>query len=209
MSTVQCYERNERIRDYLSLVRPIAKRFSYKSGCDCDDLIQVGCLGLIQASHRFNQTRAGSFNVFARLHIRGAILHYLRDSSGLVRLPRQVEERALKIRASSEQFLSPDDQIIKQQYKYKTKWVELNEEYLPDSKFYWKDIERSEQYEQIHLALKTLTQDEQDIVRLVVVEGASLRTAGKKLGVSAMTIQRRLKRALAGLRDLLNSDQSA
>ena len=124
-------------------------------------------------------------------------------------MPRQVEERALKIRNNSEQFLSPDDQIIKQQYKYKTKWIELNEEYLPDRKLYWKAIERSEQYEQIHLALKTLTQDEQDIVRLVVVEGASLRTAGKKLGVSAMTIQRRLKRALAGLRDLLNSDQSA
>ena len=67
----------------------------------------------------------------------------------------------------------------------------------------------SEQYEQIQLALKTLTQDEQDIVRLVVVEGASLRTAGKNLGVSAMTIQRRLKRALAALRDLLNLDQSA
>ena len=98
MSTVQCYERNERIRDYLSLVRPIAKRFSYKSGCDCDDLIQVGCLGLIQASQRFKQTQVGSFNVFAKLHIRGAILHYLRDSSSLVRLPRQVEERALKLR---------------------------------------------------------------------------------------------------------------
>ena len=145
MSTVQCNERDERIRDYLSLVRPIAKRFSYKSGCDCDDLIQVGCLGLIQASHRFNQTQAGSFNVFAKLHIRGAILHYLRDSSGLIRLPRQVEERALKLRDKSEQFLGPDDQIIKQQYKYKTKWVELNEEYLPDRKFCWKAIERSEQ----------------------------------------------------------------
>ena len=113
MSTVQCYERNERIRDYLSLVRPIAKRFSYKSGCDCDDLIQVGCLGLIQASHRFNQTQADLFNVFAKLHIRGAILHYLRDSSDLVRLPRQVEERALKLRDKSEQVLSTDDQIFK------------------------------------------------------------------------------------------------
>ena len=80
MSTVQCYERNEQIRDYCALVRSIAKQFSYKSGCDCDDLIQVGCLGLIQASHRFNQTQAGSLNVFAKLHIRGAILHYLRDS---------------------------------------------------------------------------------------------------------------------------------
>ena len=124
-------------------------------------------------------------------------------------MPRQVEERALKLRDKSEHVLSPGDQIIKQQYKYKSKWVELDEEYLPDRKFCWKAIERSEQYEQIQLALKTLTQDEQDIVRLVVVEGASLRTAGKNLGVSAMTIQRRLKRALARLRDLLASDQSA
>ncbi len=179
MSTVQCNERNERIRDYLSLVRPIAKQFSDKSGCDCDDLIQVGCLGLIQASHRFNQAQAGSFNVFAKLHIRGAILHYLRDISGLIRLPRKVEECALKLRDKSEQSLGPDDQMIKQQYKYKTKWVELNEEYLPDRKFCWKAIERSEQYEQIQLTLKSLTQDEQDIIRLVVVEGASLRSLAR------------------------------
>ena len=103
MFTVQCYERNERICDYLSLVRPIDKQFSYKSGCDYDDLIQVCCLGLIQSSHRFNQTKAGSFDVFAKIHIRGAILHYLRDSSCLVRLPWQVEERALRLRDNSEQ----------------------------------------------------------------------------------------------------------
>ena len=88
MSTVQCYERNEQIRDYCTLLRPIAKQFSCKSGCNCDDLTQVGCAGLIQASHRFNQTQADLFNVFAKLHIRGAILHYSRDNSDLVRLPR-------------------------------------------------------------------------------------------------------------------------
>ena len=98
MSMVQCYERNEQIRDYLSLVRQIAKQFSYKSGCDCDDLIQVGCVGLIQASHRFNQTQADFFDVFTKHHIRGAILHYLRDSSDFVRFPRQVEECAVKLR---------------------------------------------------------------------------------------------------------------
>ena len=59
------------------------------------------------------------------------------------------------------------------------------------------------------MSLKNLTQGEQDIVRLVVVEGGSLRAAGKKLGVSVITIKCRLKRLLAGLRDLLNSDQSA
>ena len=75
---------------------------------------------------------------------------------------------------------------------------------MPDRKFCWKEaIERSEQYEQIQLALKILTQDEQDIVRFAVVEGASLRTAGKNLGVSVLTIQCRLKRTQARLRDFL------
>ena len=123
MSKVECHERNERIRDYLSLVRPITKGFSYRSGCDCDNLFQVGCLGLINASDRFNQTQASSFNVFAKLHIRGAILHYLRDSASLVCLPRQVEERSLKIRDKSEQVLSTEDQVIRQQYKHKSNWV--------------------------------------------------------------------------------------
>ena len=76
MSTVQCYERNEQIRDYCTLLRPIAKQFYCKSGCNCDDLIQVGYAGLIQASHRFNQTQADLFNIFAKLHIRGTILQY-------------------------------------------------------------------------------------------------------------------------------------
>ena len=124
-------------------------------------------------------------------------------------MPRQVEEYALKLRDKSEECLGPDDQIIKRQYKYKTKLVELKKESLLDRKFYWRAIERSEKYKQIQLSPKSLTQDEQDIIRLVVVEGASLRTAGKKLSDSAMTFKRRLKRALASLRDLLNSDQSA
>ena len=43
----------------------------------------------------------------------------------------------------------------------------------------------------------------------VVIEGASLRVAGKKHGVSAMTMQRRLKRALAQLRlELVDQDSS-
>ena len=64
MPKVQHQERNHRIQKYLSLVQPIARRFAYRSGCDCDDLIQVGCLGLIKASQRYIQTEKNSFHVF-------------------------------------------------------------------------------------------------------------------------------------------------
>lgn len=209
MPKIQHQERNLRIQQYLSLVQPIARRFAYRSGCDCDDLIQVGCLGLIKASQRFKQTEEASFHVFARSHIRGAILHYLRDSASLVRLPRLVEERALLLREKNELSLCPADQLIRQSYKYKTKWRELDEQFIAASSNSLVDIETKEKANTIKLALQELAMNERIIIQLVIVEGVSLRKAGKKLGVSAMTIQRRLKRALADLRQRLTTNQSA
>ena len=83
MTNVQQKQRNSRVQKYLSLVQPIAKRYAQRSGCDCDDLIQVGYLGLIQASQRFEQTKGTVFNVFAKPDLLGAILHYLRDRAAL------------------------------------------------------------------------------------------------------------------------------
>ena len=50
MPNVQQKQRNSRVQKYLSLVQSIAKRHAHRSGCDYDDLIQVGHLGLIQTS---------------------------------------------------------------------------------------------------------------------------------------------------------------
>ena len=127
MPKVQQQQRNHRIQKYLSLVQPIARRYSYQSGCDCDDLTQVGCLGLIQASQRFELKHGDSFPAFAKPHIRGAILHYLRDHMSLVRLPRGVEERAIKIRGKDERTLNNTDRLILQNYKFKSNWIELDD----------------------------------------------------------------------------------
>ena len=70
------------------------------------------------------------------------------------------------------------------------------------------NIERRAHVAEINRALQKLNKSDQNIIRLVIFEGNSLRLAGKAIGVSAMTVQRRLKRALATLRDRLNSDQS-
>jgi predicted DNA-binding protein (UPF0251 family) len=66
-------------------------------------------------------------------------------------------------------------------------------------------MELKEQNQKIKLAMKKLAKNEQIIIQLVIVEGNSLRKTGKIIGVSAMTVQRRLKRALAQLRDLLTT----
>jgi RNA polymerase sigma-B factor len=208
MPNVQQQQRNHRIQKYLSLVQPIARRYSYQSGCDCDDLTQVGCLGLIQASQRFKLNNGNSFPAFAKPHIRGAILHYLRDHLSLVRLPRGVEERAIKIRGKDERTLNNIDRLILQNYKYKSNWIELDEECVIGKSNGSDDMEVKEQNQKIKWAIKKLAKNEQIIIQLVIVEGNSLRKTGKVIGVSAMTVQRRLKRALAQLRELLTVDQS-
>ncbi|ABB26094.1 possible type 3 alternative RNA polymerase sigma factor [Synechococcus sp. CC9902] len=206
MPKVQQQQRNHRIQKYLSLVHPIARRYSYQSGCYCDDLTQVGYLGLIQASQRFKLTHGNSFPAFAKPHIRGAILHYLRDHVSLVRLPRGVEERAIKIRGHNERTLNNIDQLILQNYKFNSNWKELNEDCVGGTCNGSDDMEFKEQNRKIELAMKKLAKNEQIIIQLVIFEGNSLRKAGKIIDVSAMTVQRRLKRARAQLRDLLTTD---
>jgi RNA polymerase sigma factor for flagellar operon FliA len=54
-----------------------------------DDLIQVGCIGLIQALESFDPSRGASFETYARLRIRGAMLDELRRMDWLSKLSRQ------------------------------------------------------------------------------------------------------------------------
>ena len=52
---------------------------------DVDELIQVGMIGLIEASRSFDATRGVDFEIFARTRIRGAILDEVRRISVLPR----------------------------------------------------------------------------------------------------------------------------
>ena len=208
MSNVQQQTRNNRIKKYLPLVYPIATHYAHRSGFDRDDLVQVGCFGLIQASQRFDKTKGRPFQVFARPHIRGAILHYLRDGVSLVRLPRCIEERAIKIRATDEQSLNPSDQLIQQEYRFKSKWVELKEEQIETQQNCWSEIERRESSSSINKAFFELNPKDQKCIQLVILEGLSLRVAGRKMGISAMTVQRSVKRALRQLSGSLKQIQS-
>ena len=123
-------------------------------------------------------------------------------------MPRHVEERALLLKVENEQTLSAADQLIRMSYRYKTTWVELDEEFMTGKSEGLQNIERREQVAEISRALQKLSKIDQSINHLVIFKGNRLRLAGKTIGVSAMTVQRRLKQALATLRGRLKSDQS-
>jgi RNA polymerase sigma factor for flagellar operon FliA len=54
-----------------------------------EDLVQVGCIGLIQALDGFNPQAGASFETYARLRIRGAMLDELRRMDWLSKQSRQ------------------------------------------------------------------------------------------------------------------------
>lgn len=84
--------RQELIRLNLPLVRQVALRLAPRTDLDLDDLIQIGCLGLIRAVDGFDPARQAALSSFAVPFIRGAMLRYLRDQHGCLRPPRRLRE---------------------------------------------------------------------------------------------------------------------
>jgi RNA polymerase sigma-B factor len=72
---------------HLALAEALAERWS-RRGNDRLDLRQVAYLALVKAARRFDCRAGSAFAAFAAAYIRGELLHYLRDSARLVRIPR-------------------------------------------------------------------------------------------------------------------------
>ena len=131
------------------------------------------------------------FEVYAKPHIRGEILHYLRDGVALVRLPRGVEEEGLRLSRRRSEHLNPREQMVLEHYRGKQKWSSLDHAIHPETSD--------------HMA--SLPPLERSAVEATVLEGLSLRAAAHRFQVSAMTIQRRLKRGLGQMARSLEKDQ--
>ena len=147
--------RNRQIQDNLHLVRPIARHYAQQTGLESDDLLQVGYLGLIKAYNRYDAKRGAPCPSFAKPHIRGAILHYLRDRVGLIRLPRAVEERAIQmVRSSEDSALSPADALVVDHYRSKQEWVEYNDDLILDTSQDIDLLDRSEAWSMVNENLR-------------------------------------------------------
>ncbi|MEP7335710.1 MAG: sigma-70 family RNA polymerase sigma factor, partial [Actinomycetota bacterium] len=64
--------REQLIEHYMSLVRSLARRYSYR-GEQLDDLVQIGAIGLIKAIDRFDLDRGVELTTYATPNIIGEI----------------------------------------------------------------------------------------------------------------------------------------
>ncbi len=76
---------------HLPLVRSVAARYA-SLGLPFDDLVQEGCVGLLEAIDRWDRARGVPFEAFARFRVRVAIRDALTARARLIRLPKHVVE---------------------------------------------------------------------------------------------------------------------
>lgn len=215
--------RNGRVDRYRQLVRPIALHYAGCSPEPLDDLIQVGLMGLLRAAELFNEASATPFDAFARPHIRGAILHYLRDRLQPIRLPRRLQEqldrrrRCIADLRETTGFAPPDEQLRLAMGLSANQWGQLERARLLN-KLMPLDADLMEQIaaepsedaplaEDTGAALEALGGLDPAlaaVVQRVVLAGWSYRRTAQQLAISPMTVQRRLHKGLALLRQKLN-----
>jgi RNA polymerase sigma-B factor len=88
--------RDALVERYLPLARQLARRYQ-RPDEPIDDLMQVASLGLVKAVDRFDTSRDVAFSSYAVPTILGEIKRHFRDRTWSVRVPRDLQEMALKV----------------------------------------------------------------------------------------------------------------
>jgi RNA polymerase sigma-B factor len=95
--------REQLIEQYMSLVRSLARRYSYR-GEQLEDLVQIGAIGLIKAIDRFDVNRGVELTTYATPNIIGEIKRHFRDRGWAVRVPRGLQELNIQLSRLVEQL---------------------------------------------------------------------------------------------------------
>lgn len=90
--------RNKLAEENSKLVHKVVHRMAALCREPYEDLHQIGYIGLLKASERFNPSTGNAFSSFAVPYIQGEIQHYLRDQWQTIKLPRNAIETKAKIR---------------------------------------------------------------------------------------------------------------
>lgn len=228
--------RNQIMEVNLGLVRKEAHHWTAQCNESFEDLSQVGCLGLIRAIERFDVGKGNAFSSFAIPYVRGEIQHFLRDKSNCVRIPRRWLDLGRQAIAVQQEFrlkydrAATDEEIAQILAVPLADWQETklalqNRELVSlDTKVNGDDDGqvnlgdclahhefRSFQLsleDQIRLqqALAGLEERTRRIVEFVFLHDFTHKEAAEMMGVSVITVSRRIKQGIGALKKALNTE---
>ncbi|MEM9162627.1 MAG: RNA polymerase sigma factor SigF [Cyanobacteria bacterium P01_F01_bin.4] len=227
--------RNELVQMNIGLVRREAHHWLYHSTEGFDDLMQVGSLGLIRAIERFDISKGYAFSSFAIPYIRGEIQHYLRDKGAIVRIPRRWQslqhQSARVIRQLQEDLdRKPTDQEVADQLSISVEeWQEVKiasrnrlllsldapiqdedsgtaslSDLLPDPKYRSFQLAQEDRI-RLQQAMSQLERRTREVLEFVFLHDLTQKETAERLGISAVTVSRRVKSGLKRMRTLMTS----
>ena len=226
--------REQLIEQYMSLVRSLARRYSYR-GEQLEDLVQIGAIGLIKAIDRFDLERGVELTTYATPNIIGEIKRHFRDKGWSVRVPRGLQELNVQLSRLMEQLTVQFGRSPTIPELAKAAGVEEEEalEALESGRAYTSlslsvgggggedddldplesigteehEYEVSEDRAVLAPGFKALDERERMILQLRFFEGLTQSQIAQQVGISQMHVSRLIRRALEKIRAEIAADE--
>jgi len=99
--------------EHMDLAEKIAGNFARRTVHAKEDLFQLAMIGLIKAARRYDPSR-GCFRPYGRTYANGEIMHFLRDSGFLLKVPptwRELHAKGQRLLSSGVKFSSMLEQL--------------------------------------------------------------------------------------------------
>lgn len=213
------------INGELNAVRRLAYFFHgrVKGAVEVDDLVQVGYLGLIDASRKYVKKEGVTFSSYAKIRIRGAIVDFLRQNSNLCRstiaMKQRVNQAVLGLerklqRAPMDEEIASEldmtlDELRKWQHAFEANlhqsidevndehsiWL-VSDEANPEEAMGNQEIKRG-----LRAELGKLPEREALVMQLYYVEELNVYEIAEVLGVTTGRVSQIKKSAIGHLRD--------
>jgi RNA polymerase sigma factor for flagellar operon FliA len=186
------------IQDYMPLVRQIVARFLRKLPPNVlrDDLMAAGTYGLVDSLRKNGHDRGPTFEWYARIRIRGAILDELRTEDWLTRRARS------RIAAHLGEGQAPMAGVVALDDLSDAHRSGLFDETTPSP---LEAAEENDERAVLAQAVEQLVERERLIVTLHYFQGVQLKTIAQQLGVSEPRVSQLHARAIAKLRASMGS----
>jgi RNA polymerase sigma-B factor len=228
--------REQLIEQYMSLVRSLARRYSYR-GEQLEDLVQIGAIGLIKAIDRFDLERGVELTTYATPNIIGEIKRHFRDKGWSVRVPRGLQELNVRLSRLVEQLTVQYSRSPTIPELAKAAGVEEEEvlEALQSGRAYTTlslsvsggggddddldpleslgteehQYEVSEDRALLAPGFKALDERERKILQLRFFDGLTQSQIAQQVGISQMHVSRLIRRSLEKIRETIAEDEES
>jgi RNA polymerase sigma-B factor len=216
------------VERFLPLAGQLARRYD-RGDVPLEDLVQVASLGLLKAIDRFDPGRGIAFSSFAVPTIAGELKRHFRDKAWSVRVPRDLNELALRVDRTTELLINrlgraPTVSDIADHLQITVEEVleareaaaayradSLNRPASADDEDGARLVDvlggddpgfaRAEQSATVERLMRALTDRQREIVRLRFGEDLTQSEIGERVGLSQMQISRLLRQAIGRMRE--------